>query len=113
MGVRQRYDGDEHRIDSAAAVLTPGRIENFNGRSYALQGLQTVQVGQPATFRKNIVVEIDKQSAATAFAANVAVGFIQASQTCVAAGAGDFDLVGRTVVAAGAGVPVVLFRLDA
>lgn len=112
MAVIIRSPGDEHRIDSAASAYTAGRIENFNGKSYVLQGLQNVAIGQPACFVKNVVVEIDKTSAATAFAANVAVGYTQATQSVVAAGAGDFDLTGKTVKAAGAGVTTVLFRLD-
>ena len=114
MAVYVRSPGNEHRVNSApSGGYVAGRIENFNGKSYVLQGLQNVLEGQPATFIKNVVLEIDKTSAATSIGANVAVGYTQATQSVVAAGAGDFDLTGKTVQASGSGVATVLFRLDA
>lgn len=111
MGVRYRYQEDHEQFTVGAGGLKSGSLVNYLGKVWQYQGLQDAVQGEVVTLRKGIVVEIDKANPATVFAAGATVGYTAATQTAVAAGAGDFNVSGTARAASGAGVEVVLVNL--
>ena len=110
MASKIRYNADERETVAGASGVATGTLDSADGSVWYSQNLNTVPEGQQVAWKRRVVIELDKDAAATTFAAYADVGYDATNKVAVAATTGDYDC-GKARVASTANDATVIVEL--
>lgn len=99
----------ELKDTAPAGGVTSGTLKSYNGLIWVSQGLRTIEEGEPVSWRRDVVVEVEKTTLTDTFADGAAISVDLATQKVVSSGG---TVVGKARGASAANVKTVRIALN-